>query len=67
MSREPITDRAIRTIAENRIREAIEEGKFDRLPGAGMPLAGLDEPYDPLWWVRSWIRRERLREVDSAR
>jgi hypothetical protein len=27
-----------RTLAENRIREAMAEGKFDNLPGAGQPL-----------------------------
>ena len=26
-------------IAENRIREAIEQGQFDNLPGAGQPLS----------------------------
>ena len=29
-------------IAENRIREAIEQGQFDNLPGAGRPVS-LDE------------------------
>lgn len=34
-------------IAERRIREAIERGDFDRLPGAGKPLALDDEPLVP--------------------
>ncbi len=29
---------AFEIIAENRIREAMERGEFDRLPGAGQPL-----------------------------
>jgi hypothetical protein len=29
---------AFNRIAENRIRDAMEEGVFDRLPGAGKPL-----------------------------
>jgi hypothetical protein len=27
-----------RTLVENRIKEALEEGKFDNLPGSGRPL-----------------------------
>lgn len=57
------TQRAIERVAENRIRQAMAEGAFDGLPGEGKPIAGIDEPYDPLWWVKSWIRRERIREV----
>ncbi|MDY7093093.1 MAG: DUF1992 domain-containing protein [Acidobacteriota bacterium] len=60
MSRSPITERAIATVAENRIRDAQTEGLFNNLPGAGRPLPCLDEPYDPNWWLRQWVRRERL-------
>lgn len=45
--------------AERRIRDAIDRGEFDDLPGSGEPLEGLDRPYDPNWWVKSWIERER--------
>ena len=44
---------------ERAIRAAIERGEFEDLPGAGEPLEGLDRPYDPNWWVKSWIERER--------
>jgi hypothetical protein len=54
-------ERAARLVAENRIREAIEQGAFDDLPGAGKPLPDIDEPYDEMWWVRKWVQRERLR------
>ena len=36
---------SLRRIAEGRIREAIEQGVFDRLPGAGKPL-DLDEYFN---------------------
>lgn len=48
---------AIARIAENRIREAIEAGELEDLPGLGKPIPGIDEPYDPLWWVKSWMKR----------
>lgn len=54
------SSRAVQRIAENKIREAIEAGKFDNLRGAGEPIPDLDEPVDELWWVRRWIKRERL-------
>lgn len=60
MSQERFTRRAIDLISENRIRQAIEEGKFDDLPGTGKPISDIDEPYDPMWWVRQWMRREKL-------
>ncbi len=60
MSQERFTRRAVDLISENRIRQAIEEGKFDDLPGTGKPIADIDEPYDPMWWVRQWMRREKL-------
>jgi hypothetical protein len=48
------------------IREAQEQGAFDNLPGAGKPLPGLDEPYDPLWWVKQKIRDEKLSLLPDA-
>ena len=46
--------------ADRQIREAMERGQFDNLPGAGKPLPELDQPYDELWWVRQKMRREGL-------
>jgi len=54
------TQRAIRRVAENQIRQAIAAGAFDRLPGAGRPFPDTADPYDALWWVRRWVRREHL-------
>jgi hypothetical protein len=48
--------------AERLIREAIERGEFDHLPGAGRPLdlGPIDGPADPDWWIRAKLRRENL-------
>lgn len=42
------------------IAEAQERGEFDNLPGAGKPLAGLDQPLDEDWWLRQKIRDDEL-------
>ena len=44
---------------ERKIREAMARGEFDDLPGQGEPLPDLGKPYDPNWWVKSWVERER--------
>lgn len=46
------------SLVERKIREAQERGEFDNLAGAGRPLPGANEPYDPEWWVKSLLRRE---------
>jgi len=48
---------------ERQIREATERGEFDNLPGAGKPLAFLDQPQDDDWWVKGLLEREH---VDAA-
>ena len=48
------------SLAERQIRQAQQAGYFDNLSGAGQPLADLDEPFDPLWWVKRLLKRERL-------
>lgn len=45
--------------AERVIREAMEAGEFDALPGAGKPIPGAGERDDALWWVRRWVARIR--------
>ncbi|SDW63248.1 protein of unknown function [Amycolatopsis xylanica] len=45
---------------DKQIREAIERGEFDDLPGAGKPLPGLDKPHDDQWWLKGYLRREGL-------
>lgn len=49
---------------ERQIREAAERGEFDGLDGAGEPLAVLDEPYEPTWWVKRWLEREGISRVE---
>src|SRR2546428_329044 len=51
---------------EQLIREAQAKGVFDELPGAGKPLPGLDEPYDPMWWVKRKLRDEKLSLLPDA-
>ena len=48
------------TMVERKIREAVEQGLFDDLPGAGEPLPDLDGRYEPTWWVRKWMKRENI-------
>ena len=55
-----LSDRAIQLIADNKIRAAIDDGEFDNLSGYGKPIASLDDPYDPYWWVRQKLKRESL-------
>ena len=54
------------SIADRLIREAIERGEFNDLPGAGKPIADLDKPYDPQWWVESFLDRERSSDAAVA-
>lgn len=49
----------VESIAERKIREAMERGEFDDLPGQGKPLK-LDDR-DPNWWVKGLLEREQLR------
>lgn len=48
-------------LAERRIEEAMEQGKFDHLPGAGKPLALEPLPADEntrlLWWSLRILRK----------
>lgn len=60
------------SIAERRIREAMEAGHFDDLPGTGEPLPGAGSLDDDLWWVKGWLKRNdvepgSLRDAISSR
>lgn len=69
---DPITRAA--KVAEQQIREAMEAGEFDNLPGAGKPIPDDNRPYDPGWWSRRYANRmreeerreERIRELALA-
>ena len=45
---------------ERKIRESMDQGEFDNLPGAGQPIPDLARPYDELWWLRKKLRDEQL-------
>lgn len=45
--------------AERIIRDAIEAGEFENLPGEGKPIPGAGTVDDDLWWVRRWAERQR--------
>lgn len=45
---------------DRQVREAMERGEFDNLPGAGKPLE-LDTSED--WWIKAKMRREGLEAV----
>lgn len=51
---------------ERAIREAMDRGEFDNLPGQGKPIPGLGRPYDELWWVRDKLRREQISHLPPA-
>ncbi len=45
------------------IRQAVERGDFDNLPGAGKPLGELGSPYERDWWLKKLIEREQITGV----
>ena len=61
------------SIAERKIREAIEAGQFDNLPNKGQPIE-LDTDPDPSMWMAHHLLRingfappwiEELKEIDA--
>lgn len=48
------------TWVELQIRQAMDRGEFDDLPGAGKPIEGLGTEHDPDWWVKRLVEREHL-------
>ena len=48
------------TWVDLQIRQAIERGDFDDLPGAGKPIEGLGAQHDPDWWLKQLIEREKI-------
>ena len=45
---------------DKQIEASQKRGDFDNLPGKGKPLPGLDGTYDPDWWLKEKIKREKL-------
>jgi hypothetical protein len=53
------------SFVERLIREAQEQGEFDRLPkGKPLPLTGTPPP--EAWWIKEKLRRERLSDVPES-
>jgi hypothetical protein len=46
---------------ERQVREAIERGEFDHLPGAGKPIPGLNGREDENWWIKAKLEHEDIR------
>jgi len=46
------------------VRESVEAGDFDGLPGQGRPIPGAGTKDDAHWWVREWLKRN-LTETDN--
>jgi hypothetical protein len=65
--REPPAERSASAV-EDAIRQAMEEGRFDDLPGAGRPLPGRGQADPPGWWAQRLLdeeKRRRLAEEES--
>jgi hypothetical protein len=48
------------TWVDLQIRQAMDRGDFDNLPGTGKPIEGLGEHHDPDWWLKKLVERERI-------
>lgn len=49
---------------DEQIRQAVERGEFDDLPGAGKPIEGLAK-HDPDWWIKAKMDREGIEAPPS--
>ena len=54
-----VSDMPYESWIDRQIREAIERGEFDNLPGQGKPIKGLGRD-DENWWVKAYLEREQL-------
>jgi len=48
------------TWVDLQVRQAMERGEFDDLPGAGKPITDLGEHHDPNWWLKKLVERENI-------
>ncbi|WP_436697792.1 DUF1992 domain-containing protein [Nocardioides sp. BYT-33-1] len=54
------------TWVDLQVRQAMERGDFDDLPGAGKPIADLGTTHDPDWWVKRLVEREHITVLPAA-
>ena len=48
------------TWVDVQVRQAMERGEFENLPGYGKPIEGLGAEHDPDWWLKKLVERERI-------
>lgn len=53
-------------VVESAIQQAMRQGAFDNLPGAGKPIEDLGTHHDPDWWIRRKIQTEKLEGLGPA-
>ena len=51
---------------EGQIREGIDRGELDDVPGAEKPLRDIDQPHDEMWWLKEKLRRENVSLLPPA-
>jgi hypothetical protein len=54
------------TWVDLQVRQAMERGEFDDLPGQGKPIADLGVEHDPDWWVKKLVERENIALLPPA-
>ena len=48
------------TWVDVQVRQAMERGEFENLPGYGKPIEDLGTEHDPDWWVKRLVEREQM-------
>ena len=51
------------TWVDLQVRQAMERGDFDDLPGYGKPIEGIGTDHDPDWWLKKLVEREQITGV----
>lgn len=51
---------------EELIQQARADGAFEDLENKGKPIPGLDAPYDPDWWAKKLLEREKVSVLPLA-
>ncbi len=66
MSRRQPAGVRFETWIDRQIRQAADRGDFDHLPGRGHPQAGVERPYEEMWWVKQKLREEGISYLPPA-
>ena len=54
------------TWVDLQIRQAMERGAFDNLPGQGKPIDDLGTRHDPDWWLKKMVEREQIAVLPAS-